>query len=832
MPKWLIGACINLIGSVCINLGTNLIKYHHVLNARMIDPLRRKGVLQSRIWIFGFIIFFLGNTLNFVSMSFAAQSLLAALGSIQFVSNVLFTAFVMKIKTTKRVIIATFIIIFGNLIIVIFANHESHDFSADDLAHLYTNRAYFWYIIVSMCCVIVLYFVSREMDKHEEDISIYDDVRNLSHHTVVSPNTNTTTATKKLTSNASKTMKAVAAAATSHPAAVRRASTTITSKKTNTKLVEVVSSSSSSIIRFVSSYSLLKVLTSTFTYVFTYLETYFSSFSSLFKSSSSSSSWMSSSFLYAVRPIIYAAVSAIIGTHSVTLAKSTSVLFRTTIAGDNQFVYAFTYAILIFWALTIAFWLYRLNLGLQIYDSIVIIPTLQVFWTLFSILDGGIYFREFDEFTFLNYVMFISGVLIVFYGIFILAPVKSSSMKMCNHDNAVVVAAASMDDDVVEYHKNVVSKQFDEDTCTLDKNSIHNANYNHPMMYNRKKVNANKDTLIQRHRKNKNNNNNKKKRKSPHMQHVKKHSPLLSNNGSVSITISKGKKTVHHHSPYFHPLILPSPSHSASKSPLSHSTSFLNRRRQYHHHASSPSSSSSSSSSSHHHARAQPPLQQRPLPPFHPRRRRRLSSQEYLATPTFHASFENVSHGSPRTLSWGFALPMIDQFYNVTAAASSSEYDDLENSPVGMLYASQLQQPPPTTTTTTKQQQQHRRRRHRVPVRLLAPRSMMKDELKLPQTLSSMHWSPLSKDSKTPIRVNAKQTLFHAAASSSSSSSTSSSSSYVPTSSSSIFNAISTNSTLSTPVTRHIHIEANNPSEIDRDNPSPLLASLVRNSII
>ncbi|CAM9689339.1 unnamed protein product, partial [Discosporangium mesarthrocarpum] len=43
-----------------------------------------------RVWLGGALTLLLGSLINFVSLSFAPQSLLASLGSVQFVSNVVF----------------------------------------------------------------------------------------------------------------------------------------------------------------------------------------------------------------------------------------------------------------------------------------------------------------------------------------------------------------------------------------------------------------------------------------------------------------------------------------------------------------------------------------------------------------------------------------------------------------------------------------------------------------------------------------------------------------------------------------------------------------------
>lgn len=50
--------------------------------------------------------------------------------------------------------------------------------------------------------------------------------------------------------------------------------------------------------------------------------------------------------------------------------------------------------------------------GLKEFPSIVIVPMMQISWTLFSIVSGGIYFQEYSTFTALSGFMFTLGVLV------------------------------------------------------------------------------------------------------------------------------------------------------------------------------------------------------------------------------------------------------------------------------------------------------------------------------------------------------------------------------------------------------------------------------------
>jgi drug/metabolite transporter (DMT)-like permease len=85
----------------------------------------------------GIALFAGGNILNFVSFGFAAQSLLAALGSVQFLSNVVFARFVLHEAITPRVLCATALIIVGCILLVSFGNHQSELLTAAQLMNNY-----------------------------------------------------------------------------------------------------------------------------------------------------------------------------------------------------------------------------------------------------------------------------------------------------------------------------------------------------------------------------------------------------------------------------------------------------------------------------------------------------------------------------------------------------------------------------------------------------------------------------------------------------------------------------------------------------------------------
>jgi len=103
------------------------------------------------------IVFVVANLANFASFAFAAQSLLAALGSIQFVSNVAFARLVNKERITPHTVVGTLIIVAGCVTLVLFGPHDSPSYAMDELMALYGNAAYISYLCVGAAVVIGSY---------------------------------------------------------------------------------------------------------------------------------------------------------------------------------------------------------------------------------------------------------------------------------------------------------------------------------------------------------------------------------------------------------------------------------------------------------------------------------------------------------------------------------------------------------------------------------------------------------------------------------------------------------------------------------------------------
>ncbi|RLN08003.1 putative magnesium transporter NIPA8 isoform X1 [Panicum miliaceum] len=163
MGDWVIGALINIVGSVAINFGTNLLKLGHdqreklsaINNSEGNDKFVPKSVMHFQTWRIGILFFAAGNCLNFMSFAYAAQSLLAALGSIQFVSNIAFAYFVLNKTISVKVMVATTFIVFGNIFLVSFGNHQSPVYTPEQLIAKYSNLVF---VLYCMSLVFVVAF--------------------------------------------------------------------------------------------------------------------------------------------------------------------------------------------------------------------------------------------------------------------------------------------------------------------------------------------------------------------------------------------------------------------------------------------------------------------------------------------------------------------------------------------------------------------------------------------------------------------------------------------------------------------------------------------------
>lgn len=271
------------------------------------NELRRAKPCSSITWVIGTVVFVSGSLLNFASYAFAAQSMLASLESIQFVTNLIFGKFMLKANVTKTMLVGTGLTVMGTILAVQFSSRQTLNLRTEDIKILYKNPAYLIYLALMVGMLFLLNYVYHFYEK-----------RKLS----------------------GKPLR--------HSGAIMQ--------------------------------------------------------------------------------ISYSIWSALFGTQSVVQAKVLAELLTVHSSGEQNIFHSwFTYATLFVWIITVAVWLSRLNNALSKFDPLIIIPLLQCSFIFFAIVSGGIFFKEFNEFTVTQWVGFWSGVLVMFSGLILLTPVASKN---------------------------------------------------------------------------------------------------------------------------------------------------------------------------------------------------------------------------------------------------------------------------------------------------------------------------------------------------------------------------------------------------------------------
>jgi hypothetical protein len=149
--NWTLGITLGILGSVAINTGNNLQSLGLKSLQQEQQPIRssppdktsrrvpwlsppvnrvhdesqsefelvkvRRNPIESVTWIVGTIIFISGSLLNFASYAFAAQSMLASLESVQFVTNLILGKLLLKAKITETMLAGTMLTVTGTLMV-------------------------------------------------------------------------------------------------------------------------------------------------------------------------------------------------------------------------------------------------------------------------------------------------------------------------------------------------------------------------------------------------------------------------------------------------------------------------------------------------------------------------------------------------------------------------------------------------------------------------------------------------------------------------------------------------------------------------------------------
>lgn len=174
--EWWPGIVLAVVGAIFNNLGTNVMKLSINLRARL-PPTARPRLTSMPQWLLGFGLFALGTAMSFGAFKFAAQSLLSGLASVQFLSQVVFSKYVLHERIERLAYVGVALITVGCVLLVIFGAHESKNYKPEELAALYGRSEYVCYLLgvgFLACAASIAYRMLKQHIMRANGLSRFD----------------------------------------------------------------------------------------------------------------------------------------------------------------------------------------------------------------------------------------------------------------------------------------------------------------------------------------------------------------------------------------------------------------------------------------------------------------------------------------------------------------------------------------------------------------------------------------------------------------------------------------------------------------------------------
>lgn len=115
------------------------------------------SMMRRPRWVIGITCVVVGSLADFAALGFAAQSLVATLGSLTLVSNVIIAPMLLNERVTREDYQATTLIVAGCALSVAFGQHESEIYTLKALMALYTHARFFIYVFIVGAVMLAMY---------------------------------------------------------------------------------------------------------------------------------------------------------------------------------------------------------------------------------------------------------------------------------------------------------------------------------------------------------------------------------------------------------------------------------------------------------------------------------------------------------------------------------------------------------------------------------------------------------------------------------------------------------------------------------------------------
>eukprot|EP00301_Raphidiophrys_heterophryoidea_P026380 c9095_g1_i1.p1 GENE.c9095_g1_i1~~c9095_g1_i1.p1 ORF type:complete len:562 (+),score=114.30 c9095_g1_i1:1-1686(+) len=161
-----IGVALCALSATFSVIGMNLQKLAHQRNENLPEA-QRVSYVRSYTWWIGMSGVIFGAVLDFVSLAFAPQTVVAAFGSSTLVINSWTAPFILKEELGREELGATFLITCGATIVVINASHTTSDETLSQLIERFKTSAFVVYICTVLLIAACLGATYRECEKRQ-----------------------------------------------------------------------------------------------------------------------------------------------------------------------------------------------------------------------------------------------------------------------------------------------------------------------------------------------------------------------------------------------------------------------------------------------------------------------------------------------------------------------------------------------------------------------------------------------------------------------------------------------------------------------------------------
>ncbi|KAH6601795.1 hypothetical protein BASA61_001761 [Batrachochytrium salamandrivorans] len=124
------------------------------------------SLVRNPAWMLGMLVFIIGNLLNFVALQFAAQSLVAPLGSISLVVNVIIAPLLNNEKWTYKDVIGVVLIVGGSSMVVAFSGVSGKDYNLCVLLALFRRVPTIVFLVVTGVLIAAIFVTIVTIEKN------------------------------------------------------------------------------------------------------------------------------------------------------------------------------------------------------------------------------------------------------------------------------------------------------------------------------------------------------------------------------------------------------------------------------------------------------------------------------------------------------------------------------------------------------------------------------------------------------------------------------------------------------------------------------------------